>query len=54
MKPEKPININSTVDELIANCQSTEDFQALTKSLFKQVAERALKAEMSEHLVSRP
>ena len=50
MKPEKPININSTVDELIANCQSTEDFQALTKSLFKQVAERALKAEMSEHL----
>ena len=50
MKPEKPVNINATVDELIANCQSTEDFQALTKSLFKQVAERALQAEMSEHL----
>lgn len=50
MKPEVPVNTNSTIDELLANCKSTEDFQALTKTLFKQVAERALRAELADHL----
>ncbi|QGX38418.1 IS256 family transposase [Permianibacter aggregans] len=50
MKPEKPVSTHTTLDELLDSCKSTEDFQALTKVLFKQVAERALKAEMEQHL----
>ncbi|TDQ48265.1 hypothetical protein EV696_1071, partial [Permianibacter aggregans] len=50
MKPEKPVSTHTTLDELLDRCKSTEDFQALTKVLFKQVAERALKAEMEQHL----
>lgn len=50
MKPVVPVNTSSSIDELLANCKSPEDFQGLLKTLYKQVAERALHAEMSEHL----
>ena len=50
MKPEIPTTNTETLDDLMARCKSPEDFHALTKTLFKQVAERALQAEMADHL----
>lgn len=53
MKSEKVKLSNefpSGIEELLARCETTADFQALSAQLFKRVAERALQAEMTAHL----
>lgn len=50
MKPEVISPATETLDELLSRCKTPEDFHSLTKTLFKQVAERALQAEMVHHL----
>jgi transposase-like protein len=40
----------ANIAELLGSINSVADYQHLMKDVFKQVAERALQAEMSQHL----
>ena len=49
-KQEKPVS-DALIDELLKQGRKPEDVQALLKQLTKAVVERAMQAEMNQHLV---
>ena len=40
------------IADLLGSVKSMDDYQSLMKDVFKRVAERALQAEMTQHLCS--
>ena len=48
-KQEKPVS-DELIDELLKQGRKPEDVHALLKQLTKAVVERAMQAEMTEHL----